>query len=186
MVDGFVACGRRDRAHERIRRVLSKRKRRVVGSTAEIALNGLAHDGSEGRPAAGGLVAKLPVRLGRKTEVRRYIPSHCDITISHIGSPGKAFSSQADCSGGPNLAKSPLRSFDGPRRVTDAWRQVERWLAVESVWTPLPAPRAVSMARKESGRDGCTQPLTLPSPLGGEGIPFGSNAAVNNLLRLDI
>ena len=33
------------------------------------------------------------------------------------------------------------RIFDRPARVTGAWRQVESWLAIQSVWVPLPTER---------------------------------------------
>jgi toxin-antitoxin system PIN domain toxin len=38
------------------------------------------------------------------------------------------------------LVSNP-RIFQRPERVTDAWKQVERWLSAEAAWTPLPTDR---------------------------------------------
>jgi toxin-antitoxin system PIN domain toxin len=36
---------------------------------------------------------------------------------------------------------SSRRVFERPERVTEAWRQVERWLGADSVWVPTPTER---------------------------------------------
>lgn len=36
---------------------------------------------------------------------------------------------------------SSRRIFERAERVTEAWRQVERWLRLESVWIPAPTAR---------------------------------------------
>lgn len=38
------------------------------------------------------------------------------------------------------IATNP-RLFPQPESVADAWAQVERWLEIEAVWTPLPTAR---------------------------------------------
>ena len=46
------------------------------------------------------------------------------------------------------------RIFERPERVTDAWGQVERWLALENVWTPLPTTRHAEVLGRLLGEIG--------------------------------
>ena len=51
------------------------------------------------------------------------------------------------------LVSNP-RVFQRAERVTDAWRQVERWLSVETVWIPQPSVRHAEVIRRLLGEVG--------------------------------
>ncbi len=46
---------------------------------------------------------------------------------------------------------SSRRIFERPERVTDAWGQVERWLAAETTWVPVPTERHAGLLARLLG-----------------------------------
>ena len=46
---------------------------------------------------------------------------------------------------------SSRRIFERPERVTDAWGQVERWLAVDTAWIPVPTERHAGLLARLLG-----------------------------------
>lgn len=66
------------------------------------------------------------------------------------------------------LVSNP-RIFDRPSPVADAWKQVEAWLSVPAVWTPLPTDRHRSLLGRL---------LTTPTGLRSDLVPDAHLAAL--------
>jgi hypothetical protein len=65
------------------------------------------------------------------------------------------------------------RIFERPERVTDAWRQVERWLALENVWTPGPTERHAEALGRVLGEIGQKAELVPDAHLAALAIEHG-------------
>src|SRR5215471_639546 len=82
VIRGFVSCRRRDGADPGVHGVRAEFRSLGLLGASEVSIDGFPNHGRQARASTRRLVLEFPVRFLGKTEVRRDIPSHRDITIS--------------------------------------------------------------------------------------------------------